>query len=380
MTSFKALGLTLALLLGSFILPGQAQTAPVRLPVKLFALLPEDFRHPESLAVNPANGDVFVGSFDARTPESSRANQILRLSSQGKLVARHPLGPTPITGLAFAGNHVYFLNFGLSRLQRLPSNFDENTTVEDVATFAALSPTSPAERHVANPDGSQDTIRFGSNGFPAINGLTFDRAGSAYVSDSFQGALYRISAATQCRPCTVEVISRDPLLATTGALPFGANGLALDPSENYLYVNNAGDGRVLRFPLGGGAPTILAESIHGADGLVLHEGLLWVAANQADAVVALDLNGREVARAGRFLGIAPDGSPQGLLFPAASAVIGLRMVVANLAMPLTAGTGDEWEEDVTRWNLMQFDLPKVHGHVRDDPNGGLSPIKRATSH
>ena len=33
------------------------------------------------------------------------------------------------------------------------------------------------------------------------------------------------------------------------------------------------------------------------------------------------------------------------------------MIVANLALPLSAATGDEWEEDVTRWNLMQFDLP-----------------------
>ena len=31
--------------------------------------------------------------------------------------------------------------------------------------------------------------------------------------------------------------------------------------------------------------------------------------------------------------------------------------VANLALPLTPAVGDEWEEDVTHWNLMQFDLP-----------------------
>ncbi len=33
------------------------------------------------------------------------------------------------------------------------------------------------------------------------------------------------------------------------------------------------------------------------------------------------------------------------------------MIVANLALPLTPVARDEWEEDVTRWNLMQFDLP-----------------------
>lgn len=357
MTYIRALGLVVALLVSNLC---QAQTAPARLPVRLFALLPDDFRHPESLAVNPANGDVFVGSFDARLPESSRLNQIVRLSPQGQLLARYPLGPTPVTGLAFADDHIYFLNFGLSRLQRLPAKFDEGSTVEDVVTFTALAAKDQLERRIENPDGSFDTVRFGSNGFPAINGLVFDRAGSAYVSDSFQGALYKITEATRCRPCTVDVISRDPLLATTGALPFGANGLAFDSNETFLYVNNAGDGRVLRLPLIGGAPTILAESIHGADGLLFHDGLLWVAANQDDAIVALDTNGREVARAGQFLGIAADGSPQGLLFPAASAVVGHRMVVANLALPLTPAKGDEWEEDVSRWNLMQFDLPQSH--------------------
>ena len=37
------------------------------------------------------------------------------------------------------------------------------------------------------------------------------------------------------------------------------------------------------------------------------------------------------------------------------------MVVANLAMPITAAKGDEWEEDVTRWNLVQFDIPSTSG-------------------
>ncbi len=33
------------------------------------------------------------------------------------------------------------------------------------------------------------------------------------------------------------------------------------------------------------------------------------------------------------------------------------MIVTNLALPLTPVEGDEWEERVTRWNLMQFRLP-----------------------
>jgi DNA-binding beta-propeller fold protein YncE len=334
-----------------------AASGPQVIEVHPFALLPADFRNPESIATDPVSGEIYVGSFDAREPESERNNQILRLSPDGKVLARARLGRTPITGLAHFGSHIYFLNFGASSLQKLPADFRDGATPVDVATFAALDPPAPPSREVANPDGTADRIQFGSAGFPAINGLAFDRSGNAYVSDSFQGAIYRIRDAATCERCPVEVLARDGLLATTGALPFGANGLAIDESSGQLYVNNAGDGRVLRLPLRGGRIEVLADGVYGADGLLLHEGLLWVAANQIDTVVALDLHGKVRARAGSFQGIAADGTPVGLLFPAATAVQGRRMIVANLALPLTPAAGDEWEEQVSRWNLAAFDIP-----------------------
>lgn len=345
-----------------------AAHAPLRAEVRPFATLPADFRFPESLAVDPESGDVYVASFDAREPSSVRDNQLLRLSAKGELRARIRFGPTPLTGVAFHRGKVYVLNFGASKLQRAAAGFSDGASVEDVVSFAALQPAVPVPRRIANPDGSHDTLQFGANGFAAINGLVFDRAGNAFVSDSFQGAIYRIAAAATCAPCSVDTFARDPLLATGGALPFGANGLALDEVRGHLYVNNAGDGRVLRLALGqDSGVTVLAESLHGADGLLLHEGLLWVAANQADAVVAIDLGGRERVRAGAFLGIDRMGAPRGLLFPAATAVQGRRMLVANLALPLTPAPGDEWEEEVTRWNLMQFDLPD---HAAAEALGG----------
>ncbi|WP_396616452.1 hypothetical protein ACHZ97_01795 [Lysobacter soli] len=337
----------------------QSVGAPMRVETRPFVTLPDDFRHPESLATHPATGEVYVGSFDSREPATARRNQVVRLSPAGKLLARVDLGPTPITGLAYADGALYFLNFGASKLQRLPAKFVTGQSPEDIASFAALAPPTPGDRLIANPDGSQDRIVFDSAGFPAINGLAFNAAGDAYVSDSFQGAIYRIQDATTCRPCKVDVLVRDPLLATTGALPFGANGIAIDEAAGLLYVNNAGDGRVLRMPLAGGKLDVLADGVYGADGLLLHDGLLWVASNQIDAVVALDANGLVRARAGHFDGIGNDGAPLGLLFPAATAVQGERMLVANLALPLTPREGDEWEEKVTRWNLVQFDIPEV---------------------
>jgi hypothetical protein len=337
--------------------PCDAQEGPVRLQTRSFATLPADVRNPEALAANPATGEIFVATFDAREPAETRRNALLRLSADGKLLARRSFGATPLTGIEFRDGHVYVVNFGASSLQRIAADFDGNTPIEDIARFGALSPPSPTTRTIDNPDGSRDSIQYGSKGFPAPNGTVFDREGNLYVSDSFQGAIYRIDNATQCRPCEVQVVSRDPLLGTTGPLPFGANGMALDADQKVLFVNNAGDGRVLRMDLASGKATVLADGLLGADGLIMHDGLLWVSANQIDTVVAIDLQGRVRALAGRFDGIGVDGSPQGLLFPASSVVSGERMVVANLALPLTPQKGDEWEESVSRWNLVQFDLP-----------------------
>lgn len=335
----------------------QVGDAPVLLDVERFATLPQDVRHPEGIAVDPASGEFFVGTFDARTPESARNNALLRYSAQGRLLAQRSFGATPLTGVAFRDGQVYVLNFGASRLQRMPARFDASTPIEDVATFAPLSPPAPTERRIDNPDGSQDRIAYGASGFPAINGMVFDRAGNLYVSDSFQGAIYRIERATQCAPCKVEVFSRDSLLGTTAALPFGANGMAFGADERVLYINNAGDGRVLRMAMPDGPASVLAEGVYGADGLLFHQGRLWAASNQVDSIVALDENGRVRARAGRFEGIDADGAPRGLLFPAATAVQGDWMLVINLALPITAAQGDEWEEDVTRWTISRFRIP-----------------------
>ncbi|HSI59689.1 MAG TPA: hypothetical protein VLA16_19165 [Ideonella sp.] len=338
--------------------PAQAAEAgPLQIELQPFAALPDGVRHPEGLAANPLNGEVYVGTFDARMPETARNNQLLRYSAEGRLIAQRSFGATPLTGIEYAGDKIYLLNFGASRLQRIAADFGPQTPVEDLAEFKALEAPAPAARRVDNPDGSQDVISFGSKGFAAPNGMVFDKAGNLYVSDSFQGAIYRIERAASCAPCSVQVLSRDPLLATAGHLPFGANGLAFNADESVLYINNAGDGRLLRMSPAGGPVSIVAESLPGADGLLFHQGLLWVVANQADVVLGVDERGRTRVRAGGFQGIAADGTPRGLLFPASTAVQGPWMVVCNLALPLTPAEGDEWEEQVSRWNLVRFRLP-----------------------
>jgi len=156
----------------------------------------------------------------------------------------------------------------------------------------------------------------------------------------------------------VTVVKQDPLLATAGFPPFGANGVALDAAQTSLFIANTGDNRVLRMELATKAISVFAESVHGADGVVLDDdGRLWVAANQADQIVALNESGRVVARLGEFQGIRRDGTPDGLLFPASPVIVGGWMYVTNLALPLT-GSAAEWEADVKRWTIARIKLPK----------------------
>ena len=327
-----------------------------------FATLPSGVRFPEGITANPATKEVYVGTFDF----GPNPNQLLRFAHNGKLAAQRDFGGAPLLGLTFdrTNNKVYIANVGNlagvgpAKIQRIAAGFNAATPIEDVATMPGIG--APLPRTTGNPDGSSDTITFGSNFAPAPNALAFDKAGNLWVSDSFQGAIFRINNPAGCAPgCAVTTIAHDPLLATAGFPPFGANGIAFNADESALFIANTGDDRVLKLDLASNAVSEFAQSINGADGIAFDSrGRLWVAANQNDEVVALNANGRVVARLGEFQGINKDGTPDGLLFPASLVIVGDEMFVTNLALPLTPTViGDEPEEEVTRYTVSRIKLP-----------------------
>jgi len=330
-----------------------------------FATLPHGVAFPEGIAINPANGDIYVSTFDF-----DGSNELLRFSKTGRLLAQKDFGATPLLGLAFndidgkvyiANNGALVSDMGGSRIERIDADFNDATPIEHVAAFLGSAP--PPDRIVNNPDGSQDTIQFGNNA-PAPNGLVFDSAGDLYVSDSFQGAIFSIAnPAANCpntAACTVTDVIRDGLLATAGFPAFGANGLALSDDEMTLYVANTGDDRILALDLDTQDLVVFAESINGADGIAFGpSGHLWVAANQGDHVVALDANGLVVAQLGAFLGIRHDGAVRGLLFPASVTIRGHKLFVTNLALPLNGDPDDEVEEMVTTYTISRINLPPL---------------------
>lgn len=326
--------------------------------VERFATLPDDVRFPEGIAANPATGEIFVATFDF----GPVSNKLVRLDRNGHVSAMLDFGGTPLLGLEYRDGNVYILNFGAGSLQRVPASFTSSTVPQTLVTFPSIG--SPGARDEGNPDGSSDHIVFGSSGKAAPNAMVFDAAGTAYVSDSFQGAIFAVPDAATCYPsCTFSVFSHDPLLATAGTPPFGANGLALSPDGATMYIANTGDHRVLAMDMNAAGHPIAVYSISlfGADGLLMNKGTLWVATNQADQVVALDANGRIAVKAGEFLGVTSDGTPRGLLFPASLVVVNGFMYVTNLALPLTSPpTGsatDEPEDFVRHWTISRFRVP-----------------------
>ncbi|MEX2163198.1 MAG: SMP-30/gluconolactonase/LRE family protein [Sulfuricaulis sp.] len=337
-----------------------------------FATLPLDTRFPEGITANPANGDIYVATFDAPSPTNPNPNnKLLRFNRQGHLVAARDFGTDPLLGLAFdsANGQVYIANVGDfsgtgSRVQRIASNFNAATPIVNVANISVVD--APDARIVNNPDGSVDTITFGDNA-RVPNAMVLDSSGNLYVSDSFQGAIFRIDNVNGCAtPCTMTTVKHDGLLATAGFPPFGANGLALNADESTLFIANTGDDRILTLDL----VTLMvseipfAESINGADGVAMDsQGRLWVAANQGDEVVALNSTGRVIVKLGDFQGIRQDGSPKGLLFPASLVIVKKEIFVTNLALPLTGG--DEPEADVTRYTVSRMKIPESDDHDDD---------------
>jgi DNA-binding beta-propeller fold protein YncE len=331
--------------------------------VRRFVTLPDGVRFPEGITANPANGDIYVSTFDTR----GNPNKLLRYSRHGQLLASRTF-PGPLLGLEFdrTRKQVYVTNIGdfvgaESRIQRIAADFDSGTAIEDVVTILPVG--APGVRTVGNPDGSEDKIAFGG-GARVPNALAFDSKGALYVSDSFQGAIFYIDNPSACgqlpKPkCNIQQLVHDPLLATAGFPPFGANGLAFGPNDSTLFVANTGDDRVLAVDMKTKLVSVFAESINGADGIVFDKlGRLWVCANQNDEVVALNGKGRVVERLGRFGGILPDGSPRGLLFPASPVIVGDELFVTNLAIDLTTDVpGDEPEEDVKLWTVSRIRLP-----------------------
>jgi sugar lactone lactonase YvrE len=303
---------------------------------QLFAVLPDGATRPEGLAVAP-NGDVYVATFDG-------SKKIVVFNDTGKLLRTLTVNASSgfLLGLGFHPQTGAFLviDFGAGKVL----NVDKNTGSSTV--FMTIPPP---------PVGASS----------GLNALTFDSAGNVYVSDSFQGIIWKTGASGGLASAWVT----SPLLRTTGDPPFGANGLGFNKAQSILFVANTGNDTIVQIPVSGGTPgtpAIFTNSINGADGLIVddHDNL-WVAANQSDEIVVVDNTGKVIAKLGDFEGLVDEGTPKGLLFPASPDFSRDKktLFVTNLALDLRVATGNPaniaidsaWTAQVKRWTVSKID-------------------------
>ncbi len=85
-----------------------------------------------------------------------------------------------------------------------------------------------------------------ANGLAFPNGMAEDRSGNKYVTDSFLGTIYKLGP----NDAKATPWFTDPALFSQNQnQPVGANDLAFDADEHFLYVSNAGNRQVLRIPI-----------------------------------------------------------------------------------------------------------------------------------
>jgi sugar lactone lactonase YvrE len=132
------------------------------------------------------------------------------------------------------------------------------------------------------------------------NGIGFDKNGNLYVTGGRNGRIYR----TGPEGGRAEVVAQIPL--HTRVLPDGkteqsvtANGFTFDKQGTTLYIADTARGAIWKLAIGNdgkaGQPTLMTQTVllEGADGPSFDpQGNLWVAANERNAVVLVQPDGR----------------------------------------------------------------------------------------
>jgi sugar lactone lactonase YvrE len=151
-----------------------------------------------------------------------------------------------------------------------------------------------------------------ASGMAFPNGMAQDRLGNIYVADSLLGTIFKLSKESS----QLSVWFKDAsLLSRNPDQNVGANDLAFDAEQHFLYVDNAGNRQVLRVPVdedgGAGKIELFADgatidkelhlqgptALYFADGLQFDvKGNLYVMANLADEIQMFSPDGRLIHR------------------------------------------------------------------------------------
>jgi sugar lactone lactonase YvrE len=166
------------------------------------------------------------------------------------------------------------------------------------------------------------------------NGIAFDKNGNLYVTGGRNGRIYR----TGPEGGKAQVFTQIPL--HTRVLPDGkteqaltANGIVFDKAGTTLYVADTARGAIWKLSVGADGkteqPALMTQSVllEGADGPAFDpQGNLWVAANERNAVVLVQPDGR-------VFDVQKNDSKGPLEFPTSVVFIGATAYVSNFDTP-----------------------------------------------
>jgi len=228
--------------------------------------------------------DVAAGELPEGVAVDKRGNVFASLSPLGQLV-KIPAGTTDavpfglvsglgpddigLIGLAVdAPGNVYGAVFAPTGTATGVWKFDRNTGAEELVP------------------GTDDMV------FP--NSVAFDKQGTMYITDTFEGAVWRVE-----RGGTAELWVQDPLLEGNGnagfPFPIGANGIAV--RHNTVYVGVTEQSSIVTIPIqpdgSPGTPEVLA-TIPGAavDGIALDvHGNVYFANPVPSAIIKVSADG-----------------------------------------------------------------------------------------
>jgi sugar lactone lactonase YvrE len=305
----------------------------------------------EGLTVGP-DGNIYVPSFGFNTTGALSGKAVLYvISPNGDIVRQVTIANSSphMLGLAFnpVNNFLLVLDFGAGRVLKV----DPMTGASSVFMVAPSI----------------------SGGTPGLNALTFDKAGNAYISDSFQGVIWK----TGPNGGAAMVWSSGPLLGPGGGLtpPFGANGVEFNKAGTIMYVADTAFHQIIQIPVNpdgsAGAASILITGINAPDGIMVdRDDNIWVCANQEDEIVVIDKTGKVIAKLGDFRGIDENGIARGLLFPASLdfSKDGSTLYVSNLTLNLPfagaeAAIDSPWTLQVKGYTVskLRARIPQLNG-------------------
>jgi sugar lactone lactonase YvrE len=315
MRGIKVGAAALGLIIG--VLAAAPASAWQRGPVDVLAVLPFASGSVEGLTVGP-DGNIYVPTFGFNAGGALGGPAVLFvISPNGSIVRKVNItcsncpASSHMLGLRFnpATNALWVLDFG-------------------VGMVLSVDPQTGGANLLVGPIPNS-----------GLNALTFDASGNGYVSDSFNGTIWKVPP-QPAKSTSYTNWSTSPLLGPGTGLtpPFGANGVEFSNDGTNLLVANTAFHQIIKIPVSNpNSPSILVSGINAPDGIAIDRNdNIWICANQEDEIVVIDKTGKVIAKLGDFRGIDQNGIVRGFLFPASLAFSRDRstLYVSNLTLYL----------------------------------------------